>query len=128
MGTAWPASRTCRAPRSQSEYTATVGIPSSRHARMTRTAISPRLATRTFTTLIVCGPRGPGELVGGVGRVLQRNVAVLLGRVLVALGLEAGQRGDEFRAGLAGGADLVAEPAPPPDLDLRELLAEFLDA
>ena len=34
--------------RSQSEYTATDGRPISRHARMMRTAISPRLATRTF--------------------------------------------------------------------------------
>src|SRR5258708_15378587 len=128
MCRAWPASRTCRAPRSQSEYTATVGIPSSRHARMPRTAISPRLATRTFTTLIVCGPRGPCELVGVIGRVLQRNVAVLPGRVLVALGLEAGQCGDEFRAGLAGVDDLVDEPARRRDVGIGELLAEFLDA
>src|SRR5437899_23440 len=40
--------RTCMASRSRSEYTATVVTPSSRHVRMTRTAISPRLATRTL--------------------------------------------------------------------------------
>ena len=34
-----------RASRSASEYTATLRIPSSRHARITRTAISPRFAT-----------------------------------------------------------------------------------
>src|SRR5919108_3614533 len=34
--------------RSASECTSTVRIPSSRQARMTRTAISPRLAMRTF--------------------------------------------------------------------------------
>src|ERR1700687_1422165 len=34
--------------RSASEYTAAVAIPSSRHARMTRIAISPRFATRTL--------------------------------------------------------------------------------
>src|SRR5580692_10569135 len=40
--------RTCRASRSSSEYTATVAMPSSRQVRMTRTAISARLAIRTF--------------------------------------------------------------------------------
>src|SRR4051812_9323877 len=38
--------RTCRALRSQSEYTATAAISISRQARMIRTAISPRLAIR----------------------------------------------------------------------------------
>src|SRR5262249_43903855 len=33
------------------EWTATVRMPSSRHARMTRRAISPRLATRTFLNM-----------------------------------------------------------------------------
>ena len=42
------ASRTCSADRSHSEYTATGDTPISRHARITRTAISPRLAMRTF--------------------------------------------------------------------------------
>jgi len=40
--------RTCRASRSGSAYTATEAMPSSRAARITRTAISPRLATRTL--------------------------------------------------------------------------------
>lgn len=31
-----------------SEYTAKVGKPNSRHARITRTAISPRLTIKTF--------------------------------------------------------------------------------
>src|SRR5262245_60959639 len=46
-----PASSACRtwsASRSASEKTATVLMPSSRQARITRTAISPRLAMRTF--------------------------------------------------------------------------------
>src|SRR5438552_16384195 len=51
--------RTCGAARSASEYTATVSIPSSRQVRMTRTAISPRLATSTF--LMGRGP-GPGVM------------------------------------------------------------------
>src|SRR6516165_2087233 len=40
--------RTCSASRSRLEYTATVPMPSSRHVRITRTAISPRLAIRIF--------------------------------------------------------------------------------
>src|SRR5215467_9172730 len=43
---------TCSASRSASENTATELIPCSRHARITRTAISPRFATRTFAILI----------------------------------------------------------------------------
>src|SRR5919198_6311553 len=39
---------TWAAPRSGSEYTATVPIPSSRRVRKTRIAISPRLATSTL--------------------------------------------------------------------------------
>src|SRR2546425_6517379 len=38
--------RTWRAARAQSEETATEASPMSRHARMIRTAISPRLAMR----------------------------------------------------------------------------------
>ena len=48
MFTASSAIFTKSALSSASEYTATVAIPISRHARMTRTAISPRLATRTL--------------------------------------------------------------------------------
>src|SRR3954451_13885691 len=44
------AARTCRASRSGSAYTATLVRPASLHARATRTAISPRLAIRTFCT------------------------------------------------------------------------------
>src|SRR5579884_2993239 len=40
------------ASRSRSEYTATVAMPSSRQVRMTRTAISPRLAIRTFSNTV----------------------------------------------------------------------------
>ena len=44
MRRAW----TWRQSASATEYTATVCSPSSRHARITRTAISPRLATSTL--------------------------------------------------------------------------------
>src|SRR5690242_21324455 len=46
------ASRTCRASRSGSAYTATLVSPASLQARATRTAISPRLAIRTFCTAV----------------------------------------------------------------------------
>src|SRR5919201_2319522 len=104
MWKAWSASATCRASRSQSEYTATVGRPISRHARITRTAISPRFATRTFISLIL-SVRGSG-FDGS-----ERDVPVLFGRVLIALGFEAGEGGDEFRAGLTRTDHFVDEPA-----------------
>src|SRR5205814_6677121 len=47
MHTAWSARRTCIASLSAVEYTATASTPSSCSARITRTAISPRFATRT---------------------------------------------------------------------------------
>ena len=54
---------TCSAARSASEYTATAPIPSSRSVRMTRTAISPRLATRILVK-------------GGIGRVFSPTVSL----------------------------------------------------
>src|SRR5215210_3754391 len=47
MQTARSAIRTCIDSASAVEYTATASIPSSWSARMTRTATSPRFATRT---------------------------------------------------------------------------------
>src|ERR1700730_8309144 len=51
MHTSSSAKRTCREFSSASEYTATVLIPSSRHAMMTRIATSPRLAIRIFLNI-----------------------------------------------------------------------------
>ena len=48
--------RTWRASRSRLEYTATVPMPSSRHVRITRTAISPRFAMRTFWSTLAFPP------------------------------------------------------------------------
>src|ERR1700747_3390666 len=45
--------RTCNEFRSASEYTATVAIPSSLHAQMTRRAISPRFATRILLNIFI---------------------------------------------------------------------------
>src|SRR5512136_1823307 len=58
MHTASSAKRTCRASASAWEWTATVGMPSSRQARMMRIAISPRLATRTFWNIATRGASG----------------------------------------------------------------------
>src|SRR3954470_24590387 len=52
MQTARSARRVCSAPASAVEYTATASIPSSCSARMTRTAISPRLATSTRENIV----------------------------------------------------------------------------
>jgi hypothetical protein len=51
MHTASSAKRTCSESESAVECTATVEMPSSRQARMTRNAISPRLAMRTFLNI-----------------------------------------------------------------------------
>src|SRR3954470_2988928 len=51
---------TCSDDRSASEYTAIDGIAISRHVRMIRTAISPRLATRTLGSLTIGKAYRPG--------------------------------------------------------------------
>src|SRR5690606_20575829 len=51
MHTSSSANRTCNESRSASLYTATVRIPSSLQARMTRRAISPRFAIRIFRNM-----------------------------------------------------------------------------
>src|ERR1700733_13053713 len=52
MQMASSAKRTCKLWRSASEYTATVLIPRSLQAQITRTAISPRLAIRIFWNIL----------------------------------------------------------------------------
>src|SRR5262245_4815998 len=51
MHTLSSASRTCIASASAVECTATVAIPSSLHARSTRSAISPRFAIRILSNM-----------------------------------------------------------------------------
>src|SRR5262249_37942972 len=68
--TASSASRTCRASASASESTATVAIPMRRAVRITRQAISPRLAIRILRNI---GGRWTASS--------QRDVIVLLPRV-----------------------------------------------
>src|SRR2546422_9335435 len=69
-------------------------MPSSRQARMTRTAISPRFATRM-------------RLKSGREAGSEWNVAMLLGRVPVALVLQHLERADEARTRVGGLDDLV---------------------
>src|SRR5690242_16185930 len=52
MHTAWSANFTCSASASAVEYTATDSRPISRSPRITRSAISPRLAMSTFLNIV----------------------------------------------------------------------------
>src|SRR5258705_11081110 len=85
-------------------------MPMARHAGMMRTAISPRFAMRIL-------------FIGGS----ERNVAVLLRRVPVALGLERREPVDQLRARLARTDDLVEEAALRGHERVRELLAVLRD-
>src|SRR3954467_10762890 len=73
MQIASSASCTGRHSRSASEYATTASMPSVRHARRTRSAISPRFAMRmrlTISGLAVRRPGavGPGEVAVGLDR------------------------------------------------------------
>src|SRR3954470_19100726 len=64
MHTAWSANLTWSASASAVEYTATDARPISRHARITRSAISPRFAISTFLNMSAapaCASRGDLE-------------------------------------------------------------------
>src|SRR5579875_1165363 len=112
MGSARSAARTCAAVRSGSEKTATLSIPRSRQARITRRAISPRLAIRMRLNM--------------AARVLQAsqwNIAVLARRVVLALVFQRAQRSNQSRAGIArtqyfvhvaqlGGLERIGEGTP----------------
>src|SRR3954466_9686210 len=71
MRTATSASATWRAPASASLNTATERIPMARNVRMTRTAISPRLATRTVSKVWEVISSHPED---AVGHGLQRSL------------------------------------------------------
>src|SRR6266550_2348854 len=111
MLTASSASRTCGARTSASLYTATVFTPSSWQARMTRRAISPRFAIRTLLNT----------------SYLERDVSVLLRRILVAFGLKRLQRIDEGGPGVTWIDDVVEITASGGDVWMREHLAVFFD-
>src|SRR5687767_6951740 len=72
------AKRTCSECSSASEYTATVLIPSSRHAQITRSAISPRLAIRILLNTVHPHRKEPVTELDGfaVLHVRRRDLAV----------------------------------------------------
>src|SRR5262249_44545277 len=84
MHTAWSAKRTCRLSRSASECTATVLMPRSLHAQITRSAISPRLAIRIFLNM-AAGSRRPASAIATDG---EERIAVLDGLAALAVHLD----------------------------------------
>src|SRR5262245_26318977 len=93
---------------SASECTATVAIPSSRHVRITRTAISPRLAIRTLSIIAPI--------------LLQGNVPVLARRGRDLVGLEDAQPAQEERPRLSRFDHVVEVAKRRPGVGVRELL------
>src|SRR6266404_1190962 len=98
MQTFSSAKRTCSASASTDECTATDLMPSSRQARITRSAISPRFAIRTFLYMgtlrgfpnpPVLAPRGEAALRSGLLHAARRggfpNPPVLASRGEAAL-------------------------------------------
>src|SRR5271165_4453417 len=73
MHTASSAKRTCKELRSASEYTATVEMPNSLQAQMTRRAISPRFATSIFWNI------DEGGLLFAAGTYAKERLPVLHG-------------------------------------------------
>ncbi len=74
------ASSTCGAPRSASEKTATVRIPSSRQARRTRRAISPRFAMRILRNTTIQGTESREAAIGRKKKPSRGARAFWLGR------------------------------------------------
>src|SRR5580658_4520427 len=70
MQTLSSASRTCMASASAVECTATVGMPSSLHARKTRSAISPRFAMRILSNIGPLEARSERQIASGAKKKL----------------------------------------------------------
>src|SRR3972149_5491960 len=103
--------RTWAASRSSSEYTAMVRSPISLAPRITLTAISPRLATRT-------------ESMAGI---LERDVPVLLGRKRHSLGPQHVEGLDQALTRLPGLDDLIDQPSLRSYVWIRERLLVVVD-
>src|SRR5215203_1002556 len=82
MQTSSSANRTCSEFSSASEYTATVLMPSSRQAQMTRSAISPRFAIRIFLNMS-CRCRPAREDLSSIGRPDGEQPLAVLHRLAV---------------------------------------------
>src|SRR3954465_4588551 len=87
MQSDWSAKRTCSELTSAVEWTATVSTPSSRAARMTRRAISPRFAMRMRwnTSASASAPdRSPAEPVDSLDRLeTEERLAVFDGAAVL---------------------------------------------
>src|SRR5262249_46427182 len=115
MHTLSSARRTCMASASAVECTATAGMPSSLHARSTRSAISPRLAMRVLSNMtpslddhrwpavlhrwtVLEQNLHPGPRAGG------RNLVECLHRLDDQQGVAGRDRGADVDEGLAPGS------------------------
>src|SRR3990170_6057597 len=87
---------------------------------MTRTAISPRFAISTLENIVGCQ-------VGATSAPSERNVAVLLRRIFVALAPQALQRIDQGGTRVAGIDDVVEIAVSRRDVGVREFFAILLD-
>ncbi len=85
MATASSAMRTCNASSSASEWTATVAIPMRRAVRMTRHAISPRLAISILENTRAAPALAPAGLVDQIVDLALLPVAREPGEPLVGL-------------------------------------------
>src|SRR5215510_4109414 len=92
---------------------------------MTLTAISPRLAMRTF---IPRCRRVPVQVSYQPTQRSKRDVPVLFRRVFVAFGVQVRERDSQLRPGLPRSNDFVDEPALGRGIRVGELLLEFGDA
>src|SRR5512146_742276 len=113
MCTASSASRTCGARASASLYTATDDTPSSRQARMIRSAISPRLAMSTFVN--ISAPTS------------EWDVPVLFRWVAVPFRSQRLERVDQSRSRIARVDDVVDVSATGSNVRVCELGAVLLD-
>src|SRR5579863_7148515 len=98
MHTASSAKRTCRARASTSEWTATVFSPSSRQARRTRSAISPRFAIRIFLNITPdeLSPHHEAAAIAPL-RLLDSEKLLSVLNALAVLGENFGNRAGAFR-------------------------------
>src|ERR1700758_2329638 len=102
MGYASSALRTCKEARSTSEYTATEGMPNSRQARITLTAISPRFAIRIFLNMLSTVLNKKPLRAGGAST--RERAALLIGGLIERNPLRSGLF---FRLRLLGGHGFV---------------------
>src|SRR5215211_7161708 len=95
---------------------------SSRHARMIRTAISPRLATRTRRKGGAVSLRKDASRLTAPAGASERDVAMLLSRIGVPLRLQHVEGGDDSRTRLRRTDNVVDIAAGGRDVRVREFV------